>query len=592
MAPPTAWPCSNTIERKRIEKPFVCLVKAVALLARPTTRWADEPMNRMMAIESSEKKRGNLLITRLIDALVDPTRQERSAALALGGYVALWTLYGVLTKGNQDIHVDMSEQYVLARELAWGYPKHPPLAMVVVRAWFSIFPTADWAYYLLAMATVGLTLWIAWRIAAPFLDGEKRVVGLALLTLVPFFNFHALKFNNNTVLMPLWAATTLWFLRSYSTRRPLDAALAGLAAALSMYGKYWSIFLLLGLAIAALADRRRAAYFRSSAPYITIAIGTLAIAPHAAWLVANDFAPFSYAVVVHGTAPLASAIGGAVKYLLGAIAYVALPLVVLAVTARPSRAAVADMARPVAPERRLAALAFWTVLLMPALVAPLARIHLASIWTMSALTLLPVMLLSTPLVAVGRRNAERVLALAVAFPITMAAIAPAIAFIAHRADPPSAISHSSLLANPVERLWRDTTHRPLRLFASVNELTNGIAFYLPSHPLGLHALESLASSSDEGRMDRDGVVLLCPVSASACVDNAEARARCFPAGQRAEVEVARSHFGMTGKPARYLLISIPPRAEARLQSLREPVAAHAAPIFEPVPSAPASGRLQ
>ena len=59
------------------------------------------------------------------------------------------------------------------------------------------------------------------------LDGEKRVVGLALLTLVPFFNFHALKFNVNTVLMPVWAATTFWFLRSYVTRSALYAVLAG-----------------------------------------------------------------------------------------------------------------------------------------------------------------------------------------------------------------------------------------------------------------------------------------------------------------------------------------------------------------------------
>ena len=36
--------------------------------------------------------------------------------------------------------------------------------------------------------------------------------------LVPFFHFHALKFNVNTVLMPLWAATTFWFLRSIKTR--------------------------------------------------------------------------------------------------------------------------------------------------------------------------------------------------------------------------------------------------------------------------------------------------------------------------------------------------------------------------------------
>jgi hypothetical protein len=167
---------------------------------------------------------------RLLDSLTDPARRERSVAAALLCYVALWTLYGILAKASQDVHVDMSEQFALARELALGYPKHPPLTMAVVRAWFAVFPAADWAYYLLAMANVGLTLWIVWRLMARFVDGEKRVVGLALLTLVPFFNFHALKFNVNTVLMPLWAVTTLWFLRSFETQRPLDAALAGLAA--------------------------------------------------------------------------------------------------------------------------------------------------------------------------------------------------------------------------------------------------------------------------------------------------------------------------------------------------------------------------
>ena len=191
---------------------------------------------------------------RLLDALVDPARRERNVILALLVYVALWTLYGAIAKGSQDIHADMSEQFVLARELALGYPKHPPLTMLIVRLWFAVFPAADWAYYLLATANAALALWIAWRLYARFLAGDKRVLGLALLTFVPFFNFHALKFNSNTVLMPLWAGTTLLFLRSFETRRALDAALAGLCAAAAMYGKYWSAVLLLALAIAALAE--------------------------------------------------------------------------------------------------------------------------------------------------------------------------------------------------------------------------------------------------------------------------------------------------------------------------------------------------
>src|SRR5438270_6910855 len=103
-----------------------------------------------MSVMTHAGRSGLALVERLLAALTDPARRERTAAALVLGYVAVWTLYGVLAKASQDIHIDMSEQFVLARELAWGYGKHPPLAMAIVRAWFEIFPTADWAYYLLA----------------------------------------------------------------------------------------------------------------------------------------------------------------------------------------------------------------------------------------------------------------------------------------------------------------------------------------------------------------------------------------------------------------------------------------------------------
>jgi 4-amino-4-deoxy-L-arabinose transferase-like glycosyltransferase len=513
---------------------------------------------------------------RLLDSLTDPARRERSVAAALLCYVALWTLYGILAKASQDIHVDMSEQFALARELALGYPKHPPLTMAVVRAWFAVFPAADWAYYLLAMANVGLTLWIVWRLMARFVDGEKRVVGLALLTWVPFFNFHALKFNVNTVLMPLWAATTLWFLRSFETRRPLDAALAGLAAAASMYGKYWSVFLLIGLGLAALADPRRAAYFRSAAPWVTVAVGALALAPHAAWLVANDFAPFSYAVVVHGASSLVSTLGAVGGYLAGSVGYVAIPLIIVYFAARPVGATVRDMAWPAQPQRRLAALAFWAVLLTPALVAPFTGVRLTSLWTMSAWTLLPVMLLSSPLVMISRRDALGILTLAAAFPVAVVVAAPAIGFAIHSSEPPPGTAQSSLLAEPVERVWRETTNQPLRLFGGYEEFTDAVPFYMPSQPFAVHVLDGVAvSQALEARIGRDGIALVCPTrsperpTTGLCIDRAVARARCSLPGMQVEVEVFRRYLGVGGKRARYLIITIPPMQADRLPPLRD-----------------------
>ena len=529
-----------------------------------------------MSATTDSGRRGLALMERLLDSLTDPARRERSVAAALLCYVALWTLYGILAKASQDVHVDMSEQFALARELALGYPKHPPLTMAVVRAWFAVFPTADWAYYLLAMANVGLTLWIVWRLMARFVDGEKRVVGLALLTLVPFFNFHALKFNVNTVLMPLWAVTTLWFLRSFETQRPLDAALAGLAAAASMYGKYWSVFLLIGLGLAALADPRRAAYFRSAAPWVTVAVGALALAPHAAWLVANDFAPFSYAVVVHGASSLVSTLGAVGGYFAGSVGYVAIPLIIVYFAARPVSATVRDMAWPAQPQRRLAALAFWAVLLTPALVAPFTGVRLTSLWTMSAWTLLPVMLLSSPLVMISRRDALGILTLAAAFPVAVVVAAPAIGFAIHSSEPPPGTAQSSLLAEPVERVWRETTNQPLRLFGGYEEFTDAVPFYMPSHPLAVHVLDGVAvSQALEARIGRDGIALVCPTrsperpTTGLCIDRAVVRARCSLPGVQVEIEVFRRYLGVTGKRARYLIITIPPMQADRLPPLRD-----------------------
>jgi len=332
-----------------------------------------------------------------------------------------------------------------------------------------------------------------------------------------------------------------------------------------MYGKYWSIFLLLGLGLAALLDSRRANYLDSAAPWVTITAGAVALAPHAAWLVTNDFLPFSYAVEGHGAASLLSALCGALGYLAGGIAYVAVPLVLVLAATRPGRAALIDMGWPATPERRLAALAFWATLLLPPFIAIFTWIRLVSLWTMSAWTLLPVMLLSSPLLAITRRDAVCILALAGLLPLVMVALAPAIAFGIHRAGPAPDAALSSVLVEPIEQLWRATTDRPLKVFAGYDDFTDGVAFYMRSHPLAAHVLDGPISPAMEQRIGRNGIALLCPARARApsgaadCVEAANSLAARFPRGKQQEVEVSRRYFGIEGTPSRYLLFAIPPR---------------------------------
>ena len=112
-------------------------------------------------------------------------------------------------------------------------------------------------------------------------------------------------------------------------------------------------------------------------------------------------------------------------YLAGSIGYVAIPVIVVLAAARPSRATLADMMWPADDDRRLAAAAFWaTVAVARALGALASGTEITSLWSMSAWTLLPVLLLSSPAVTLRAIDTRRILAAAVAVPLVMLIASP------------------------------------------------------------------------------------------------------------------------------------------------------------------------
>jgi len=492
---------------------------------------------------------------RLLGALTDPARRERSVVWLLVAYCAAWSLYGALAKGSQDVHFDMGEMVAWSRDAGIGTPKHPPLAAWLAGAWFRIFPLADWSYYLFAMVLATFALWVAWRVSERYLDGEKRVAGLLLLTFIPFFNFHALKYNANTVLIPLWALCTWFFLRSFETRSALWAALAGAAAAAAMMGKYWSVFLLAGLGIAALADPRRAIYFRSAAPWVTIAVGAILFAPHIAWLVAQDFAPFTYAVVAHQSTLASSALSG-LGFLLGVAGYLAAPVAISLIVTRPSFEGVADTIWPSGLERRFAPIAFVAPLILPAFAAMFAKVEIVSLWAMSAMTLLPIVLLSSPLVTAPRRATEWLLAAAVVFPMLVVIASPFIAIWIHREGVPNYATHYRLLAQAIDKTWHGSVNAPLRFIGSYTNIVNGVSFYSADKPSTLDIVDPPSTPwSDETSVKRAGIALVCPEPEPVCMHFLNQRAGDLP---RHAVTLSRKHWGVADRPVRYIIVVVPP----------------------------------
>jgi 4-amino-4-deoxy-L-arabinose transferase-like glycosyltransferase len=508
-------------------------------------------------------------IERLFDALVDPARRERTMAIVLVCYFAVWSLYATIAKSSQDIHTDMGEIVAWSHEAGLGTPKHPPLGAWLLWAWFGVFPREDWAYYCFAVLLPTLALWITWRLAARYLPPDKRVAGIVLLTFVPFYNFHAIKFNANTVLTPFWALATWWFLRAFETRRVGWAVLAGIGAAAAMLAKYWSITLLAGLGLAALTDPRRTAYFNSPAPYVTLAAGTVLLTPNIYWLTTHAFMPFSYAVEAHsGTAALA--LFSALVFTSNGLAYAVAAIVLCVLATRPSWAAIRDTLWPSEPERRTLVIAFAAPFAFAVLIAVLLTVAIESIWVTPAMTLLPIVLLSSPLVAMPRLAAVRLLALAVVFPLVALAVSPLAALGVHLNGVPNYGGDYRAVAEAVERVWRAHTGEPLRIIGSTTYV-NGFVFYFKDQPSTLDIDNpKLTPWVGDDRIRREGAAIVCPETEAFCMRALNGYAGHYRVVADEDAVVSRRFFGFASPPERYEIIVIPPDPSPGMHSAVAP----------------------
>ena len=333
------------------------------------------------------------------------------------------------------------------------------------------------------------------------------------------------------------------------------AMLAGLAAAVAMMTKYWSAFLLAGLFIAALIDTRRARYFRSPAPWLTVLAGLALLAPHLYWLTQHDYAPIHYAFGVHDKDPYLAGPLSVFGYLAGAYGYVAVPIVVVLLIARPDRATLTEMIWPRAPERRLVAASYWGPLLMPLTVAVGAGVVLTSLWSMSAFALLPVLLLAPQAVKVRSVHTQWILAAAAVFPIVMAIVSPVIAAKTGPAGPTPVAVEAPALAAKVEAIWNKTTSRPLRFIGGDSDIAYPVMAYAADRPR-LLALGLAAPGQAE--LKRAGRVMLCHAGDRGCLARV-AQATGSGTGGAVHTEITLHTDGETAPERTYVVIVIPPQ---------------------------------
>jgi 4-amino-4-deoxy-L-arabinose transferase-like glycosyltransferase len=491
--------------------------------------------------------------------LSDPS--WRTIAALFLAFVAAWTLYGTIAGAAFPIHGDMAQAYAYGREFQLGYDRHPPFWGWIAGAWFLVFPRADWAFDLLAMVNAGIGLIGSWLLIGNFASGDRRRAATLLLLLTPCFTFLAFKYNANSIFLSLWPWALHFFVRSYRTRRAGDAFWFGFVLGLAFLSKYFAVLLAVTCLVAALTQDGRKRYFASAAPYISIAVAALLVAPHLWWLLSSDAPPVKYFISTtgHGFASL----GYAAQVAVGSVAFeiVVIALILVATRAAPRDWLAAATAKWRTPRFRMLV----TLALLPLLLTILSglafRLKISTNMTIGIFSLMPLLLIE---LADGDRGADdrRLYRLtgagAILVTLVPLLLSPLIAIGEmrwfHSAEN---VEPREELAREVSRLWHETVSAPLVYVGGEDHFANSVAFYGPDRP---HAFIDLSFSAapwvTPDALARQGFVAACLTTDQVCLGRAGALAG--PNAIRRDVTLSHSFTGSSGLPTHFMLVVSPP----------------------------------
>jgi 4-amino-4-deoxy-L-arabinose transferase-like glycosyltransferase len=491
--------------------------------------------------------------------------QSGSDTAVIGGILAMfvlaWTAFNAISYSSVALHPDLTEIYAWSLHPSASYYKHPPLSALLAHAWFSVFPVADWSFHLLAISNAAAGLAIIDQIAKRYLDRNKRIFVLLFLMLTPFYQFHGQRFNSNQILLSAWPLATYCFLRAFESRGLGWSLAAGAAAGFAVLAKYYSAFLVLGFPIAAIWHPERFRYLRSASPWISTLAGCAVLAPHLHWLWQNGPQTFDYAYSIHAEPSELQLLYSVLKYLVEAVGYVAVPCVAYALATRRSPATVREALWPDDPDRRMLVVLLLVPLLLPALTAPILKIGITPLWTMSSWYLLPIVLLAPGTVILTRGALTAVAAVVLAVTVIILASAPVIAWKYHSRGIKDSRGYSRALADTVTRAWHARFDRPLTITLGDIPLTTATTFYSTDHPDAVHGFKlATAPWVTPQRMVQEGFAVLCPAEEPFCIDQAQELTARYPSAQRIDVTLENVFFGDRALPAPFVLYLIPPQA--------------------------------
>ncbi len=214
------------------------------------------------------------------------------AALLIAALVCIRLVTIILSPLN--IGPDEAQYWRWSHELDWGYYSKPPLIAWMISLTTSIFGHAEWAIRIYAPIGHGLAAFFLFLLGKKAFDVRTGAWASAVYLLMPGVWLSSSIISTDGLLLPCWSAaiTLLWFHREDPKWH--YAALMGLAIGLAFLAKYAAIYIVIGIVLTFVIDKKTRSALLSPKSLAIIAAAGAVILPNILWNAANDFATLSH----------------------------------------------------------------------------------------------------------------------------------------------------------------------------------------------------------------------------------------------------------------------------------------------------------
>ncbi|WP_417809686.1 ArnT family glycosyltransferase [Thioclava sp.] len=198
-----------------------------------------------------------------------------------------------LAFNRTDLFVDETQYWLWGQHLDFGYYSKPPLIGWLIRAVTELVGSnAPFWVRMPGPVLHGMTALALGALGARIGGRSAGLWSAVIYVTLPFVALGSVLMSTDTVMAPFYALALLFSYRAAQGGRLADALVAGICAGLAFMAKYAAIYLIPGLALAALVAPSWRMGWRNA--LVMVVTAGLVIAPNVVWNLNHDLTTVSH----------------------------------------------------------------------------------------------------------------------------------------------------------------------------------------------------------------------------------------------------------------------------------------------------------